>query len=63
MSKFDSNALYVVETEKTAYLGRLVFTADSVKIHTGRTGQPPVVKADDVEAITPAAKHPDVVFG
>jgi hypothetical protein len=62
MSKFDPNALYVVETDKTAYLGRLVFTADSVKIHTGRTGNPPKVKVDEVEAIIPASKHPDVVF-
>lgn len=61
--KIRPNVLYVVETDKTAYLGRVEVQSDVYKIKTGYTGNPPKVKIEDVVAVTPADRHPDVVVG
>lgn len=63
MTTATEHELFVVETEDgQAYLGQLVFSDDDhVTVYSGRQGRPPVLHRHDIEAIVPAAGHPDVV--
>lgn len=56
-----ARGLFVVEThDGKAYLGTLEKTAEAITVYSGFVGRPPIVRADDVAAVTAAEKHPDV---
>lgn len=51
--------LFVLEThDGDGYLGELRFYRDFVTVRTGFVGRPPVIAANDVAQIVPAAEHP-----
>ena len=60
--KIQPNRLYVVETERTAYLGRVEVRHGALIIRSGRVGKPVVVQPEEVEALVPAESHPDVIY-
>ena len=59
-----SDELVVVEVGQVAYLGRikrLPGRGRRVAVYSGFVGRPPVLRMDDIDSVTPAAGHPDVV--
>jgi hypothetical protein len=54
--------LYVVETSDDIFVGTIEFVQDAVVVRSGFAGHPQVVDADDIERVTLAEQHPDVVF-
>lgn len=63
MADTTGSELFVVETDDgQAYLGQLVIGNDEhVTVYSGMQGRPPVLRRDDIAAITPATRHPDVI--
>jgi hypothetical protein len=58
-----ADGLFVIETaDGDAFIGYLEFDKQSVSVHNGFVGRPPIVRQDDVLSIRPAAEHPDVVI-
>lgn len=58
-----ADGLFVIETsDGDAFIGQFEFENQSVVIHSGFVGRPPVVPQDEVLSIRPAAEHPDVVI-
>lgn len=53
--------LWVVDTVDNAYLGTIEHSGDNLIVRTGLRGHPAVVPVEDVETITWADGHPDVV--
>lgn len=55
-------AFVIVETDEETYLGVLSYpTSHTLRITTGLPGRPVILQAADVDAITPAENHPDVI--
>jgi hypothetical protein len=54
--------LQVIETEDNVYLGTLTRTGDEVKVKTGYAGRPVILHVSEIDAVTPAEQHADVVF-
>jgi hypothetical protein len=52
--------LMVVETEEDIFIGALDVDGDEVTIKTGLVGRPKVLHVGEIDAVTPAAEHPDV---
>lgn len=53
----------VVETnDGERYLGFVDVGSEVATVRTGYQGRPFVLAVDDIESITPASEHPDVVF-
>jgi hypothetical protein len=57
-----TNDLMVVETEDDIFLGTLEVNGETVKVKTGLPGRPTILRLDDIEDLTPAIDHPDVVM-
>lgn len=61
MPKIKPKTLYVVEVGDKAHLGTVHRYYTEVTIKTHIAGRPVVVPVREIDAITPAAEHPDVV--
>ena len=51
----------VVDAQQARYLGTVRVRGGGLSVLTGMAGRPPVVAAADVDSITDAEGHPDVV--
>jgi hypothetical protein len=60
--EYRADGVYVVDTEREVYLGQLLWTEDTVTVHSGLPGRPAVVSIEDIDEITDARYHSDVVF-
>jgi hypothetical protein len=56
-----TNELMVVETEDNVYLGTLTRQGNTVKVMTGYAGRPVILEVSEINEVTPAAGHPDVI--
>ena len=54
--------LVVVETEDDAFLGFVEKRGEDIIIRNGYVGRPNIVPLSEVDSITPADQHPDVVL-
>lgn len=57
-----TSGLHVVETDDGIFIGTLKQTPNGLLLYTGFRGHPRHIDADEVVAITPAERHPDVVL-
>lgn len=57
-----TDTMWVVETYSgEVYLGRLEFDRGHVIVHNGFVGRPPTIPQAEVESMTQADEHPEVV--
>jgi hypothetical protein len=53
--------VYVVESDRGTFVGRVDTRPDgSLVVRSGLRGHPAHLRRDEIEAVIPAAKHPDV---
>lgn len=58
-----SKSFAVVETnDGKVFLGTIARRHGTVTVYSGYTGRPPVILATEIDSITPAEEHPDVVI-
>jgi hypothetical protein len=53
--------LLVIETEDDIFLGAVFVKGNKVTLRTGYRGRPKVLDLDEIESVTLASEHPDVV--
>lgn len=53
--------IVVVETDDEQFLGTCEIHDGHAIVRSGYVGRPVLIALDDVEAITPATAHPDVI--
>lgn len=51
--------LFVVETDRDRFVGRVRFVDGALHVLSGLRGHPPVVRAEDLVMIVPAEGYPD----
>lgn len=57
-----TSGLHVVETDDDTFIGTVKQTEGGLVLYTGFRGHPRHIRADEVVAIIPAERHPDVVL-